>query len=243
MIGPRTTLRALIPASALAALGAIAVLVTACQPHEPALPAERSAMREKSSSPGLGSGGGAAPSDEPAAAQAKPSTEVVTLGAGCFWCIEAVLEQIEGVTDVRSGYMGGEIERPSYEQVCSGTTGHAEVVEVSFDPAKLSFEKLLEHFWELHDPTTLNRQGNDFGTQYRSAIFYHSEAQRVAAEKSKAAKDASGELRRKIVTEIAPASKFWVAENYHQDYYRLNKRQPYCSAVIRPKLEKLGLEP
>ncbi len=168
--------------------------------------------------------------------------EIATLGAGCFWCIEAVLEQIEGVTGVVSGYMGGEVENPTYDAVCAGMTGHAEVAQVTFNPEIISFEEVLEHFWVLHDPTTLNRQGNDKGTQYRSAIFYHSEAQRDAAIKSKEAKEAEKKFFSPIVTEITEASIFYVAEDYHQDYYRLNSEQPYCQYVIAPKLNKLGLK-
>lgn len=169
-------------------------------------------------------------------------TEVATLGAGCFWCVEAVLLQVEGVTAVQSGYMGGETENPSYQQICTGTTGHAEVVQVSFDPARLSYGDLLGWFWRLHDPTTLNRQGADTGTQYRSAIFYHSDEQRTAAEESKRAAGESGAFRDPIVTEVTAAGTFYPAEDYHQDYYRLNKTQGYCRAVIAPKLGKLGLE-
>lgn len=167
--------------------------------------------------------------------------ETATLGAGCFWCVEAVLQRIKGVASVQSGYMGGHVEGPTYRAVCTGETGHAEVVQVKFDPETLSFKKLLEVFWALHDPTTLNRQGNDVGTQYRSAIFYHSETQRSEAEASKAAFNEST-FKGKIVTEIAEASTFYPAEDYHQDYYNLNGSQPYCSFVIRPKLVKLGLE-
>jgi methionine-S-sulfoxide reductase len=169
-------------------------------------------------------------------------TEVATLGAGCFWCIEAVLEQIDGVKAVLSGYMGGQVENPTYRQVCSGTTGHAEVVQVEFDPEKLGYPKLLDHFWKLHDPTTLNRQGNDVGTQYRSAIFYHSEKQREQAEASKRELEKSKLYISPIVTEITKAGKFYTAEDDHQDYYRLNKTAPYCRFVIAPKLDKLGLE-
>ena len=167
--------------------------------------------------------------------------ETVDLGAGCFWCIEAVLERIKGVKAVESGYMGGIIINPTYRQICTGATGHAEIVRVKFDPAKLSFPQLLEVFWELHDPTTLNRQGRDEGTQYRSAIFYHSEAQKKAAEASKAKTDKSGKFRNPIVTEITKASAFYRAENYHQDYFEANQNAPYCRVVIWPKLEKLGL--
>ncbi len=166
--------------------------------------------------------------------------EVATFGAGCFWCVEAVLEQLDGVTGVSSGYMGGDVEDPSYRDVCAGTTGHAEVVQVTFDPSKLTYEALLGWFWQLHDPTTLNRQGADAGTQYRSAIFVHSEAQRRVAEASKAA--AQAEFRDPIVTEITAASIYYEAEDHHQDYYRLNKQAGYCRAVIAPKLRKLDLE-
>lgn len=171
-----------------------------------------------------------------------PSSEVVTFAAGCFWCVEAVFERLEGVLDAKSGYMGGHVASPTYKAVCSGQTGHAEVVEVTFDPTVISFEELLNWFWKSHDPTTLNRQGADVGTQYRSAIFYHTEAQKAAAEKSKAQADASGWFERPIVTEIVPASTFWEAEDYHQDFYQHNPNQPYCQLVIPPKLAKLGLE-
>ena len=168
--------------------------------------------------------------------------EVVTLGAGCFWCIEAVLEQIEGINEVTSGYMGGTIKNPTYEQICTGLTGHAEVVQVTFDPQVIAFAAVLEHFWKLHDPTTLNRQGYDVGTQYRSAIFYHSPEQLAVAEKSKKEKDEKGVFPGPIVTEISQAETFYVAEDYHQDYYRNNKDARYCRMIINPKLEKLGLE-
>jgi peptide-methionine (S)-S-oxide reductase len=168
------------------------------------------------------------------------SSMLATFGAGCFWCVEAVLEQQDGVLEVRSGYMGGQLDNPTYKQVCSGTTGHAEVVQVRFDPERISYETLLAWFWRLHDPTTLNRQGADVGTQYRSAIFTHSEEQRIAAEASRSA--AAVDFPRPIVTEITPASAFWVAEEYHQGYYRANRSQGYCRNVIAPKLDKLGLE-
>jgi peptide-methionine (S)-S-oxide reductase len=171
---------------------------------------------------------------------AEPRKETATLGAGCFWCIEAVLERVDGVASVDSGYMGGTIERPTYEQVCSGATGHAEVVQVVFDPAKIGYRELLDWFFRAHDPTTLNRQGNDYGTQYRSAIFVHSEAQRQEAEAAKAA--AQAQWRDPIVTEITAASKFWPAEDYHQDFFRRNPNQAYCRATIPPKLKKLGLD-
>jgi len=172
--------------------------------------------------------------------EAAMNKETATFGAGCFWCTEAVLEQLDGVLDVRSGYMGGAAANPTYEQVCTGTTGHAEVVQVDFDPARISYDTLLDWFWKLHDPTTPNRQGNDVGTQYRSVIFVHSEAQRRAAEASR--ERAKKGFTKPIVTEIVDAGPFFEAEDYHQDYYRGNKRQPYCQFVITPKLEKLGLE-
>jgi len=180
--------------------------------------------------------------ETPESPETTSTSEVATFGAGCFWCVEAVLEQIDGVADVTSGYMGGEVPDPDYQAVCTGRTGHAEVVQVTFDPGVLPYEELLDWFWRLHDPTTLNRQGNDIGTQYRSAIFYHSEAQREVAERSKAAADASGVFTDPIVTEITAAGPYYGGEGYHQDYYRQNKEQGYCRAVIRPKLNKLGLE-
>ena len=167
--------------------------------------------------------------------------EVVTLGAGCFWCTEAVFQQLPGVVSVTSGYMGGHVKNPTYDDVCTGESGHAEVSQIVFDPKKTSLEKILAVFWHAHDPTTLNRQGGDSGTQYRSAIFYSTDAQREVAEKSK--REAAKEFADPIVTEITKVGEFYPAENYHQDYYRLNKgRNPYCHAVIGPKLKKLGLQ-
>lgn len=167
--------------------------------------------------------------------------ETATLGAGCYWCIEAVLRQVEGVEQVTSGFMGGHVPNPSYEAVCHGYTGHAEVVQVTYRPSVLSYSKLLDWFWKLHDPTTLNRQGHDVGTQYRSVIFYHNEAQQQAALASKAA--AAAAFADPIVTEISAASEFYPAPEDHQNYYpRYRSKNPYCAAVIRPKLEKLGLE-
>lgn len=166
--------------------------------------------------------------------------EIATLGAGCYWCIEAVLQQVDGVVALRSGFMGGDIPGPSYDLVCMGVTGHAEVIEVTFDPAVLPYRVLLGWFWKLHDPTTLNRQGGDVGTQYRSAIFTHSAQQLAEAQTSRAL--AAAQFADPIVTEITPASEFFAADAKHQDYYRRNKAQGYCQMVIRPKLEKLGLE-
>lgn len=157
-------------------------------------------------------------------------------GGGCFWCIEAVFESLPGVAEVESGYAGGEHPRPTYDAVCSGTTGHAEVVRVAFDPQQISYEALLDHFWAVHDPTTLNRQGADVGTQYRSIILTVDSAQQSAAERSRAS--AQGQWQRPIVTEIVPLTAFHPAEPYHQDYYRRNPGAGYCQVVIRPKLEK-----
>ena len=180
------------------------------------------------------------PADGPADAGGSDSFELATFGAGCFWCVEAVLARLDGVQSVESGYMGGTVDKPTYDQVCGGATGHAEVCQIRYDPKRISYAQLLDWFWQLHDPTTLDRQGADVGDQYRSAIFYHSDEQRQAAERSKAA--AAADFDDPIVTEITPAAAFFEAEDYHQDYYRGNREQGYCRMVIRPKLEKLGLE-
>jgi len=169
-----------------------------------------------------------------------PSSRNATFGAGCYWCVEAVYEQVDGVLGVTSGFMGGSVPDPSYEQVCSGDSGHAEVVQVRYDPERVTYETLLDWFWRLHDPTTPNRQGADVGTQYRSAIFYHSDAQRTAALASKEA--AATRFDDPIVTEITAAGTFYPAHEGHQEYYRANREQGYCRMVIAPKLEKLGLE-
>ena len=178
----------------------------------------------------------------PATAPKVPEgSEVITLGAGCFWCIEAAYRQLDGVQAAVSGYMGGTVADPTYDQICDGTTGHAEVVQVVFDPKKITAEKILAWFWDLHDPTTLNRQGADVGTQYRSAIFYHSDAHKTLAEASK--KAAQANFKAPIVTEVTKAGTFYPAENYHQDFYNQNKsKNPYCRAVIEPKLKKLKLD-
>jgi peptide-methionine (S)-S-oxide reductase len=165
-------------------------------------------------------------------------TEVATLGGGCFWCLEAVYEELRGVETVESGYAGGSVPNPTYRQVCTGTTGHAEVVRVEFDPEVVSFREILEVFFTIHDPTTLNRQGADVGTQYRSAIFYHDEEQRRVAEEVIAWVEAEGLYKNPVVTEVAPAGEFFVAEDYHQEYYRNNAYQPYCQVVIAPKVAK-----
>lgn len=170
--------------------------------------------------------------------QTEKKTEVATFGAGCFWCTEAVFERLEGVEKVISGYSGGHIKNPSYKEVCTGTTGHAEVTQIYFDPGIISYEDLLDVFWHTHDPTTLNRQGNDMGTQYRSVIFYHDDNQKRIAGESKRKIDISGIFEDPVVTEISPLINFFEAENYHQDYFNNNPNQPYCSVVISPKLKK-----
>lgn len=164
--------------------------------------------------------------------------ETATLGAGCFWCVEAIFSSLKGVHKVVSGYAGGTTPNPTYQQVCAGTTGHAEVAQITFDPAEISYADLLYIFWRTHDPTTLNRQGNDIGEQYRSVIFYHTEAQKAVAEASKAETAASGLWPDPLVTQIAPLIAFFPAEDYHQDYFRFNPNQPYCQAVVSPKVQK-----
>ena len=166
--------------------------------------------------------------------------EKATFGGGCFWCVEAVYERLPGVQSVLSGYAGGTKQNPTYEEVCTGKTGHAEVAQITYDPTKTTYEQLLDMFWHAHDPTTLNRQGGDVGTQYRSVIFYHDEKQRTAAEKSKA--EAQKTFDDPVVTEIQPLKEFYPAENYHQDYYRNHANAPYCTFIIKPKLKKLKLE-
>jgi peptide-methionine (S)-S-oxide reductase len=164
--------------------------------------------------------------------------DTITFGAGCFWCVEAIFSELKGVEDVKSGYTGGKIKNPSYKEVCAGTTGHAEVCQLIYNPEIISFKELLEVFWQTHDPTTLNRQGADVGTQYRSAIFYHTEEQRnIATEYLKILNDERA-FKNPIVTEITPFTVFYSAEGYHQDYFELNGDNPYCSAVVRPKLDK-----
>ena len=179
----------------------------------------------------------------PALAQSNPTmnttnkTELADFGGGCFWCMEAVFERLPGVLSVTSGFAGGHTENPTYQEVCTETTGHAEVVQIEFDPARISYARLLEVFWQAHDPTTLNRQGADVGTSYRSIILYRDEKQKLLAEKSKLA--AQADFRNPIVTEIVPLKKFYKAEDYHQEYYDNNSNAGYCQVVIAPKLEKL----
>ena len=192
---------------------------------------------------------GRVPAADEAAAKAPAPTkkmETVTLGAGCFWCIEVILQRVKGVEKVESGYSNGHVKNPTYRQVCEGDTGHAEVVKVTFDPEVMPFEKLLEVFFELHDPTTLNRQGNDEGTQYRSGIYYHTDAQKATAEQVKAKVGKSGKFKDPIVTEIVKLENYYPAEDYHQDYFNANFTKVtgnwgYCRATIVPKLKKMGL--
>lgn len=198
-------------------LAAAVPLMLACKPAEPSeRPIDISDM-------------------EPTSSQ---TTDTITLGAGCFWCVEAVFSELRGVLSVTSGYMGGHVKNPSYKEVCTGNTGHAEVAQLVYDPSVVSFPEILEVFWQTHDPTTLNRQGADVGTQYRSAIFWHTDEQRRLAEEYKARLDASGAFPAPITTEITQAGTFYKAEDYHQDYYAQNGSQGYCQMVIRPKLEK-----
>lgn len=164
--------------------------------------------------------------------------EIATFGNGCFWCTEAIFQDLKGVSQVVSGYMGGHTQNPTYKEVCSGDTGHAEVLQITYDPTSITYDELLEVFWKTHDPTTLNRQGNDVGTQYRSAVFFHNEVQQKLASDYRAKLDTSGAWNDPIVTEITQASTFYPAEDYHQDYFNLNGSQPYCNFVIRPKVEK-----
>jgi peptide-methionine (S)-S-oxide reductase len=166
--------------------------------------------------------------------------ETATFGAGCFWCVEAIFQQMKGVEKVRSGYMGGKIKNPSYREICTGTTGHAEVIQLNYNPQIVPFDTLLKVFWMTHDPTTLNRQGNDVGTQYRSVVFYHSEEQKQLAEQYKKELNGSKVFDKPIVTEISPASDFYVAEEYHQNYFNDNRDAPYCQYVIVPKVEKFN---
>ncbi|RYY33051.1 MAG: peptide-methionine (S)-S-oxide reductase [Sphingobacteriaceae bacterium] len=173
-------------------------------------------------------------------AQTKPAaTETATFGMGCFWCTEAVFQRLKGVSKVESGYSGGTAKNPSYEDVSTGTTGHAEVTQITFNPAVISYKELLEVFWKLHDPTTLNRQGADEGTQYRSVIFYHNAGQKQLADHYKAELNKQNAFGKPVVTQVVPYKAFYKAENYHQNYYKLNGSQPYCRAVIKPKMDKL----
>lgn len=166
-------------------------------------------------------------------------SEIATLGGGCFWCVEAVYQRIEGIISVKPGYAGGTIKNPTYKQICTGNTGHAEVAKIEFDPSRITYSQILNVFWQSHDPTTLNRQGNDVGTQYRSVIFFHNERQKEIAKKSKIDADKSGYWDNEIITEVTPLNNYYDAEDYHDNYYNNNPNQPYCLFVIKPKLDKL----
>jgi peptide-methionine (S)-S-oxide reductase len=165
-------------------------------------------------------------------------SQTATFGAGCFWCIETIFTELKGVHSASSGYEGGSTDNPAYKDICTGTTGHAEVIKIKYDSTVISYKQLLEVFWQIHDPTTLNRQGNDIGTQYRSVVFYHNDYQKKTAEFYKVELEKAKVYNDPIVTEISPASTFYIAENYHQDYYSNNQQQPYCRLVITPKVEK-----
>ena len=204
----------------ISALLAIGALTVSCSRAEPTTQPTKKVMNDSESK--------TSPTNK---------TELADLGGGCFWCMEAVFVRLPGVVSVKSGFAGGTTDNPTYKLVCSETTGHAEVTEVEFDPAKITYAKLLEVFWQAHDPTTLNRQGGDEGTSYRSIILYRDEKQKLLAEKSKL--EAQKDFKNPIVTEIVPLKKFYVAEDYHQDYYDHNSNQGYCQVVIAPKLEKL----
>jgi peptide-methionine (S)-S-oxide reductase len=193
--------------------------------------AGRSNMSSTAENPPAGAAKDRQPADD-------AKLEKATFGTGCFWCTEAVFDQLKGVQSIISGYSGGNLPDPTYEQVCGGLTGHAEVVQVTFDPAVISYPELLEVFWQTHDPTTLNRQGNDIGTQYRSAIFYHNDKQRELAEHYKRKLDESGAFRGPIVTEVTAFTNFYPAEKHHQDYFAQNPNQPYCAMIIGPKVDK-----
>lgn len=178
------------------------------------------------------------PSTPPAISEDTTKIQTATFGAGCFWCVEAVFQNLEGVIKVESGYSGGTLKNPTYKEVCSGLTGHAEVIRITYDPKKVSYDELLEVFWKTHDPTTLNRQGNDAGTQYRSVVYYHNEAQKQKAEYYRKKLNDEKVYPDPVVTEINPATEFYKAEDYHQNYYNQNEGEPYCRYVIQPKLEK-----
>lgn len=213
--------------SAFSIVAASAVALISCEAEETAAkqPANASPVKE---------------STESAPASAK--TELATLGGGCFWCTEAVMERLEGVIDVKSGYMGGHVENPTYEQICEKNTGHIEVIQVTYNPDEITFDDILDVFWQAHDPTTWDQQGADKGPQYRSAIFAHSAEQKAKAEASKKKLDESGKYPNPAVTEIRDAVKFWDAEDYHQDFYKNNPNYGYCRVVISPKLKKLGMD-
>lgn len=228
-----------VAALAIGALAAALPLSEGGATPVPAAPAPAAPARPGAAAPAASEA--AAPrKDAPMSEPTARRTEVAVLGAGCFWCVEAVFQRIDGVVSVLPGYAGGHVANPTYEQVCTGKTGHAEVARVEFDPARVSFARILDVFWRAHDPTTLNRQGADTGTQYRSAIFTADEQQQRIAEESRRLAQAA--FAAPIVTEIAPLRAFYPAEDYHRDYFNRNRNAPYCQAVIAPKLQKLGLD-
>lgn len=216
------------PLAATFAIAAVLVLAAHAYPKDPEKAAAAGARVKDKARAG-----------EAKAAEPEGKLEKATFGGGCFWCLEAVYERIPGVKSVVSGYAGGTVPGPSYAMVSSGLTGHAEVVQLAYDPAVVSFDKLLETFWECHDPTTLNRQGPDFGTQYRSIILYHDDAQKQAAEESYRRLTAAGVFADPIVTQLVPLKAFYLADPHHQDYYRKNRNAAYCRMVIAPKLKKM----
>ena len=175
-------------------------------------------------------------------ASATPAPTIATFGGGCFWCTEAVMEKLDGVINAKSGYMGGHVENPTYEQICEKNTGHVEVIQVTYDPERITFDDLLDVFWQAHDPTSWDQQGEDRGPQYRSVVFTHSPAQKLQVENSKRKLEESGKVSKPVVTEVRDAGKFWIAEDSHQDFYKNNPNYGYCRAVISPKLKKLGFE-
>jgi peptide-methionine (S)-S-oxide reductase len=211
-----------------------AVTVGAAEPAREATTMNRTKMNRPMHSPSTNT--------NPEEQSVANTRQQAVLGAGCFWCVEAIFQRIPGVVSVEPGYAGGHVANPTYKQVCAGTTGHAEVTRIEFDPSQVSYAELLDVFWRAHDPTTLNRQGADVGTQYRSVVFYLGEEQKRIAEESKRSAQASGKFASPIVTAVEPLAAFYQAEDYHRDYYEQNRNAPYCQIVIRPKLEKLGLD-
>jgi peptide-methionine (S)-S-oxide reductase len=220
-------------------LGVVVLIASACSPIAAKPPAKKADAKSKAAQTKKTSE--ESDMNESSASTDKESTDLqkATFGSGCFWCSEAVFQQIKGVRSVVSGYSGGVTKNPSYDEVCTGLTGHAEVIQVTFNPKEVSYPELLEVFWQTHDPTTLNQQGPDFGTQYRSVIFYHNQEQKEQAEHYKQELDKEHAFRKPIVTEITEFSEFYPAEAYHQNYYNLHKGQGYCTAVIRPKVSKV----
>jgi peptide-methionine (S)-S-oxide reductase len=236
------TLRFLASSFGIAAVLGFAAVVSAQEPSKPADPAppKQKAADEAKKADTPDTTKPAEKAETEKATKVEPKLETATFGGGCFWCLEAFFERVKGVKAVVSGYAGGGVAKPSYEMVCTGSTGHAEVVNIEYDANVVTFDDLLDIFWICHDPTTQDRQGPDFGTQYRSIILYHNEAQKAAAYKSYQKVTAAGLYRDPIVTQLVPLVKFWPAEKYHQDYFRRNaNKNPYCQTVIAPKLAEL----